>query len=204
MKITAIKQQVKRLDRYSVYVDGSYVCAFSESEVLALEIHVGQELNSNELEQLKDDSTKDKARYLALGQLARRPRSEWELRDYLKRKDYSPEIIEWVVSQLVDYGYIDDKKFAEAWVSNRRLLKPTSHRRLKMELRQKRVADEIINTVLAEDDTDELTVLVDLVARKQKQTKYQDTTKLTQYLLRQGYDYENIKLVISSLSAITD
>lgn len=196
MKITALKQQVKRVDRYSVYIDGKYACSFSEAEVLRLGIHPGQELSQETFEKLKDDSVKDKARYQALGQLSRRQRSEWELRDYLKRKDYAPEVIEDVIQELAGYGYVDDKKFAEAWVANRRLLKSTSRRRLEMELRQKRVSDEIIAETLADDETDEQTVLRELVARKRRQTKYQDDMKLMQYLLRQGYNYGDIKTVV--------
>jgi regulatory protein len=193
MKITAIKQQVKRADRYSVYVDGRFSLALSESELLRLGLRTGQELSQAELAALKDDSVRDKARYQALNQLARRLRSEWELRDYLKRKAYAPEIIDAVIAWLAEYGYVDDKKFAEAWVSNRRLLKPTSVRRLKQELRAKRVSDEVINGVLEADETDERDVLRELIARKRKQTRYQDRLKLMQYLARQGFSYDLIK-----------
>lgn len=201
MTITAIKQQVKRQDRYSVYVDGKYSCSFSESELLKLGLRIGQSLTDDEFNRLKEDSVRDKARYQALGQLSRRQRSEWELRDYLKRKEYAAEIIDAVIDTLRDYGYIDDLKFAEAWVANRRLLKATSRRRLQQELRQKRVSDEIVHQVLIEDETDEQDVLKELITRKRKQAKYQDDIKLMQYLARQGYSYDDIK---ASLQALTD
>lgn len=197
MKITAIKQQVKRADRYSVYIDEKYSFALSETELLRLGIYSGQEISAEELEKLKDDSVRDKARYQALGQLSRRQRSEWELRDYLKRKEYAPEIIEQVIEGLIEYGYIDDKKFADAWIANRRLLKPTSARRLRQELKQKRVSDEVIDEALTEDETDENQILRDLVERKRKQTKYQDDLKLMQYLSRQGFDYGSIKSALN-------
>ncbi len=123
-------------------------------------------------------------------------RSEWELRDYLKRKEYGPDIIDQTIEWLSQYGYVNDKKFADAWVVNRRLLKLTSSRRLRQELRQKRVADDCIDQALAEDETDEKQVLRDLIVRKQKQTKYQDKLKLMQYLSRQGYSYDDIKSVL--------
>jgi regulatory protein len=197
MKISAIKQQVKRADRYSVYIDDKYSFAVSETELLRLGIFSGQEITEQELEDLKDDSVRDKARYQALNQLSRRQRSEWELRDYLKRKDYAPEVIEAVISQLADYGYVNDRKFADAWIANRRLLKPTSSRRLRQELKQKRVGDSVIDEALEEDETDEFQVLRDLVERKRKQTKYQDDLKLMQYLSRQGYNYDDIKSALN-------
>src|SRR4051812_40126627 len=117
MKITAVKQQIKRPDRYSVYIDERFSFALSETELLRLGLHSGQELTESEVESFKDDSVRDKARYQALGQVSRRQRSEWELRDYLKRKDYTPEVIEKVIEWLREYGYVDDKKFADAWVN---------------------------------------------------------------------------------------
>lgn len=196
MKITAIKQQIKQIDRYSVYIDGTYNFALSESELLKQGIYNGQEITDEQLAAMKDDSVKYKARYQAMGQLARRMRSEWELRDYLKRKEYGPEIIDQTIAWLSQYGYVDDKKFADAWVANRRLLKATSSRRLRQELRQKRIADDCIDQALAEDETDEKQVLRGLIERKQKQTRYNDRTKLMQYLSRQGYNYDDIKSVM--------
>jgi regulatory protein len=199
MKITAIKQQLKRADRYSVYIDEKFSFTLSESELLRLGLYSRQEITADELAALKDNSVRDKAQYQAMGQVSRRMRSEWELRDYLKRKDYAPEVIEKVVEWLREYGYVDDRKFANAWVANRRLLKATSSRRLHQELRQKRVSDEIIDEALAEDQTDERQVLRDLVERKKKQSKYQDKLKLLQYLSRQGYNYEDIKSVLDEV-----
>lgn len=199
MKITAIKQQVKRTDRYSVYIDDKFSFALSETELLKQGLHNGQELTLDELESVKDDSVRDKARYQALGQLARRMRSEWELRDYLKRKEYAPEIIDYVIEWLREYGYVDDKKFADAWVANRRLLKATSTRRLRQELQQKRLSGDVIDEAIAEDETDERQVLRDLIERKQKQTKYQDKLKLMQYLSRQGFNYDDIKSVLDEV-----
>ena len=193
MKITDIKQQVKRQDRYSIYVDGKYVFSFSENELLNLGLRIGQEFEAGELEELKKTAIEDKAYMRCLDLIMRRLRSEWEIRDYLKRKDYEPDVIEKTVGRLSNAGYADDNKFAEAWVNNRRLLKATSKRKLQMELRQKRVPDSMIKEVLAEDETDEREVLKELITKKRKQTRYQDEQKLIAYLMRQGFNYEDVK-----------
>lgn len=201
MKITDIKQQVKRQDRYSIYVDGKYIFSFSESELLSLGLRVGQEFTPAELEELKKTAVEDKAYMRSLDLLARRVRSEWEVRDYLKRKDYESDVIEKTVNRLADAGYIDDVKFAEAWINNRRLLKATSKRKLQMELRQKRVADEVIAIALEEDETDEQNILKELVAKKRQQSRYQDDQKLMAYLMRQGFNYDDVK---SAMTATDD
>ncbi len=95
-------------------------------------------------------------------------------------------------------GLVDDEAFATSWVANRRLLKPTSLRKLRLELRQKGISSEIIEKVLAEDEVSDSSVLMNIIARKRRQTKYQDDMKLMQYLARQGFGYGDIK------SALTD
>jgi regulatory protein len=193
MKITDIKQQVKRQNRYSVYVDGKYACSFSDGELLNLGLRVGQELTEGELAKLKDDSRLDKAYSATLNLISHRPRSEWELRDYLKRKGVAGEDTETILNKLSNLDYVNDQDFARRWIENRRLLKPVSKRRLSQELRQKRVPDEVIKTALEEDKTDESTVLRELIERKRKQSRYQDDLKLMQYLARQGFSYDDIK-----------
>lgn len=196
MKITAIKQQVKRADRYSIYGDSKYLFSFSEGELLASGLRIGQELDQESLDVLRDKAIIDKAYDRTINLVSRRPRSEWELRDYLKRKEYESGVQDEVINRLRERGYVDDADFARRWVENRRLLKSTSKRRLSQELRQKRIADDIIKEVLENDETDELEVLKELVEKKRKQTKYQDNLKLMQYLARQGFSYDLIKEAI--------
>lgn len=199
MKITNIKNQVKRVDRYSIYIDGKYTFSLSELELLNLGLRINQEISQKELEGLQDAARLDKGYDRALNYISIRRRSKWEIEQYLKRKDYEPEIIEKIIDRLTTRNYVDDEAFAKAWVENRRLLKSTSKRRLQQELRQKRISDNIIHQALSEDETDERQVLRGLIERKQKQTKYQDRLKLMQYLSRQGYNYEDIKSVLDEV-----
>lgn len=193
MKVTDIKQQVKRQDRYSIFIDGKYSFSLSEGELLAQGLKIGNEFTPEEFAAVKDDAIIDKGIYRVLDLLSRRPRSKWEIEDYLKRKGYNPEEITKIVDRLEDKGYIDDLNFAKRWVENRRLLKPISKRKLRMELKQKRVDDEIVQTVLEDDQTDELQVLRELINKKRGQTRYQDDQKLIAYLARQGFNYSDIK-----------
>ena len=201
MQVTDIKQKVKREGRYSIFVDGKFVFGLSENSLMTSGLRIGLELTKDELTAYKDAAKTDKAYNQALGQVARRPRSEWEMRDYLKRKDYDPELIQEIIAKLYTGKWLDDLDFARRWVETRRLLKSTSKRRLQQELKAKRVSDDIISQVLEEDETDELAVLKDLVGRKRKQSRYQDDEKLLAYLIRQGYNYGDAKSALVSEDA---
>jgi len=197
MKITAIKQQVKQQGRYSIFVEGKYSFSLSEAALLNSKIASGQELTPAQVTDYKKLSLDDKLYNQALRYAVMRTRSTWELENYLQRKKADPLLSQQIINKLSNLKLVDDITFARSWVANRRLLKPVSRRRLTQELRAKRVADEIIEAVLLEDDTDEQTSLRELIAKKRRQTKYQDDTKLVQFLARQGFGYDDIKTALA-------
>lgn len=193
MRITDIKQQIKRQGRYSIFVDGKYSFSLSEVELMKSGIRIGREYAKTELNDLHKTAVLDKAYMRSLDLLSRRARSEWEIRDYLRRKEYEAEVIETIVNRLTNAGYIDDYVFAKSWVENRHLLKSISRRKLQLELKQKRIADDIINQTLDEDETSDVATLKTLIAKKRNQSRYQDDQKLIAFLSRQGYRYDDIK-----------
>ncbi len=194
MKITEIKAQVKTVGRFSIFVDGRYAFSLSDTALLEHKLYVGLELDEKTLKQLKQASSDDKVYGLALRYAMLRPRSEWEVQSYLRRKQSAPALSEKILSKLSKLNLIDDSKFARAWVDNRRLLRPTSKRKLQQELRAKRVGDDAINQALAADDADEQQILRALITKKR--ARYPDNLKLMQYLARQGFKYDDIKAVI--------
>ena len=223
MKITKISQQVKRKDRYSVYVDQKYSFSLSDYQLVSAGLRIGKEYTQAELTELINNSEFGKAYERALNYVMIRPRSIREIRDYLTRTFLYPKpkmyvnkagerivkkkevdkstvlyMIERVLERLEQKGYSDDQKFAEAWVRSRQLTKKSSKRKLQQELQVKGVNSEIITAVLTDDSIDETENLKKMIEKKQKQARYQDTTKLTQYLLRQGFTYSDIKTALDT------
>lgn len=196
MKVTAIKQQVKRPDRYSIYVDGKFSFGLSEQGLLETRLATGQELDAAQFAALRSTAVADKAYGNALRYVVMRPRSTWEMQTYLRRKQVEEPVAEAILEKLANLNLLSDEAFAEAWVANRRLLKSTSKRRLRQELQQKRVPQAIIDRALQEDEADERSVLRELVEKKRG--RYADTTKFMQYLARQGFGYDDIKAVLES------
>lgn len=199
MTITAIKQQVKRQDRYSIYVDGKYAFSLSEGGLIESRLASGQEIDASRLSELKQAAGLDKAYGNALRYVAMRPRSEWELHDYFRRKQVDETAAGEIVQRLRDLDLLNDLAFARAWVANRRLLKQTSKRRLMLELKQKHVPEDIIRQTLEEDETDERDQLKALIAKKRG--RYPDRQKLMQYLARQGFRFDDIKSALQDLAA---
>ena len=126
-------------------------------------------------------------------------RSKGEIELYLKRKKVSPTLLSNILNKLSEKGLIDDKKFASSFINDRNLLKPTSRRKLILELRSKNVPGDIINEVTQDDNQQEKTNLIRIVENKRRQSKYKDDQKLMQYLARQGFNYSDIKEVLADI-----
>ncbi len=163
-------------------------------------LRIGREFDQQEFDEVFQTAVEDKAYMRTLDLLARRPRSRWELEVYLKQKGNEHNTIDKILNRLRKRGYVDDRKFAESWVSNRRLLKSVSQRRLMQELQQKHISSDIISQVLESDEASEEDVLRDLIEKKRHQTRYQDKDNLMAYLLRQGFNYGDVKDALAELS----
>src|SRR5689334_10517947 len=107
MKITSVKQQVKRKDRFSVFVDGKYEFSLGESALLESKLTSGVEISAGKLRELKKLSDDDKIYNQTLRYITLRPRSRWEIEFYLeKKKKASPALIELILNKLSIIGMI--------------------------------------------------------------------------------------------------
>lgn len=194
MKITAIKAQVKNPDRVSIYIDEKYALSLSYNQLLEQKLHVGLELDDPRLAELKRISDFGKAYERAMMYALLRPRSLREMHDYCRRKKWDPQDCGIIIDKLVQRGYVNDHAFAKSWIENRAINKSTSQRKLRLELKQKGITDDIINDTLQNSSYNENTALHDLVAKKRRLSRYKDDEqKLMQYLARQGFGFDDIK-----------
>lgn len=197
-------------------IDGKYRFSLTIAQVVDLSVKVGNVYTPEELAQLEGESQFGKLYARALEYCLMRPHSMREVRDYLYRKTrvtkyksrtgeikeregVSQSIAERIFNRLVERGFVSDENFAEWWVENRNQKKGTSLRRLSAELRSKGVDAKIIDSVLQESsrsDQDELQKII-----TKKQGRYQDPQKFTQYLLRQGFSYDDVKTALDKMDA---
>jgi regulatory protein len=199
MKITSIKQQVKRVDRYSIYVDDRYTFSLSESALLREGLTSGQELTEAEVADYKRLSADDKLYMRSMHYAAIRPRTEWEMRFYLRRKEAGVAFIDQTVEKLKDFNLINDANYADSFVRDRQLLRPTSKRKLILELKKKHISDTHIQTAIETNELNENDSLQQMITKKMRQSKYHDPDKLMQYLARQGFGYNDIKSAINDI-----
>lgn len=196
MKITDIRLQKKRQDRYNIFIDEEYACSLSGGALLESGIRAGDTLSSEQKQALVQTSDQDLAYSRLLDLIARRPRSIWEAEQYLKKKGYDAGFLHDIINLLKQKSYLDDYAFTESWIRSRRLTRSISQKKLRFELQQKRIDDSIIDECMSRDEKDDAQTLQEIVAKKRKQSRYQDDTKLMRYLAGQGFYYSDIKAAL--------
>lgn len=146
---------------------------------------------------VQDQDAGARAREAVLRLLNVRWRSEKEIRDKLKKKEFDAELIDQTVQHFKKIGLIDDRRFAQKWAAWR-LARPFGKARIRYELKEKGVEGAVIEEALAlamKDFPEEETVV--RLAQKQA-AKYPgvEREKVRQrvygYLARRGFSPQSI------------
>lgn len=80
--------------------------------------------------------------------LSFRPRSELEVKDYLRQKGCQPQVNDTVVAKLRSLNYLDDLSFAQIWARSRLESRGYGPRRVEQELRRKGIAASMIQEAM--------------------------------------------------------
>jgi len=190
---------------------------FEDDEILILALEVFLKSGLKKNDELSDDRfsffVRENRLYhikqRAFRYLGRRMHSASELRTKLRQKGYEIELIDQVISELKDKGYLNDIEFASVFIEEKFRSKMWSERKLKSELIKKGVSSSVISDVLSkkfseEDDyNNALTVALKKYKILQERNFDSQTTKkkLTSFLGTRGYNYETIKQVCDKLIA---
>ena len=127
--------------------------------------------------------------------LSYRPRSEGEIKQWLHRRGFADEVAEQTIIKLREQNLSDDFAFARFWKENRLSFRPKSKRLIKKELRDKKVAEEIIEQVT--EDIDDEAIAYKLGSNRISTLAHLDYPdfyrRLSSYLAYRGFTYEVIK-----------
>lgn len=196
MKLTYKKG---KQDKIHISVDGEYSFTVDEAYFLSMGIWNGKEVDSDELEEIRETVNVRRAYNYAVSLLSRRDHSEKELRDKLLLKGYRDGADE-AIDKLKAGGYVSDERFARLYVRELQTLKKYGKRRIEQELYRKGVDRDIIRHVLDETDFDE-SELVTLIERKYGRYLGDEKgiQKTVNSLLRMGYSYGEIRDALKSI-----
>lgn len=135
MIVTAVERIPKRRGRVQVYVDG--IAAFDLPRAIAdkHELRSSRPIDDAEISLIVAAEARRSAMDAAVGLLARRPRSERELRRCLAMRRVAPELADETIERLRKLKLIDDAAFARSWTETRDRTSPRGKRMIVAELR---------------------------------------------------------------------
>ena len=150
---------------------------------------------------MKKEMTEQEA-YLQLASLcANAEHCQHEMLEKMRKWELSEAVQARVMARLVKERYIDDERYARAFVKDKIRYNKWGRRKVLQALWMKHIDDDIQQTVLDEIDDDEyLSVLKPLLKQKSKSIKaesdYERNQKLMRFALGRGFTFDIIKQCI--------
>ena len=140
--------------------------------------------------------------YLQLAALcARAEHCQYEMLEKMRRWEMSDEAQARVMQRLVSERYVDDERYAHAFVRDKIRYNKWGRRKVEQALRMKHIDDDIRQRVLSDvDDEEYLAVLQPLLKQKRRSIKaasgYEMNQKLVNFALSRGFTYDIIRQCI--------
>lgn len=116
---------------------------------------------------------------------------------------YSERVASRALRKLQQKAYVDDEAFAGWWVENRQLSKGVSRRKLTAELRSKGIHADIIAQTLEKTDRTDDQELRKVIAKKHRRYAG-DRQKFVQYLVRQGFSYDDVVSALNDVEEVNN
>lgn len=198
MQITKIEFQKKHDDRANLYIDDEFYAGVSVELVLKEQLKKGMEISKETLDELILEDEKGTAFSKSVKYLSSTLKTEKQIRDYLRKKEYNPNTIDYVIDKLNEYKYLDDENYARSFV----LTYSNKYGKLKLisALKSKGISDKIIDNVFSEDL--EIKSNIRSVADKylkNKELNAQTYLKLSRFLYSRGYEFDEINRIINEI-----
>lgn len=198
MKITKLEVQKNDKNRVNLYVDDEFYSGIPAELVYLEHLKTGLEIDEKDLKKIIFENEKSKAMSRVTKYIGSSLKTQKQIRDYLRKKEYSDDTIEFVMSKLVEYNYIDDKKYAQAYVLT--YGKKYGKLKLKSQLKVKGVSEEIIECVLEDNKVDSIESVASKYL-KNKVMSYEVSQKLFRFLYSRGYEFDEINSYINKLKS---
>jgi len=130
-------------------------------------------------------------------------RSQQEVRNKLYEWGILPVIVENTITTLIENNFLNEERFAKAYVQGKFKQKSWGKIKIKQGLKLKRVSDVLIKKALKSiDEDDYIATLTQVIAKKTRTLVEKDSFKLSyklrQYALSRGFETDLIMDVLNS------
>lgn len=202
--ISKITRGKNNPERYNLYFEDKFAFSVDEALLIRYQLTKGKEIDQWTIEEMVFDDQVHKAYNKAIHYLAFRMRSEGEVRQKLKDKEYGEAVIDEAVKKLYVHKFLDDRAFSEALLRTQVRSAKKGPRAIQQDMQKKGIDKEMQKDVLSgysEDEQYDIAFgLAEKIALKEtKKTPSQIKQKINDSLMRKGFSYALIKRAIEAL-----
>lgn len=201
MTVTDIERGQKNIRRYNIYLNGVYSFSVYDDTLLEFHIKKGMSLSLPDIEEITLYDKKKIASSKAYELLSHRAFSKKGLIKRLMEKGIESDDAHVAAEELEKDGYIDDSEYSKEFAKYYCEVKGFGKRRIVSELILKgvdREAAEEAAEICSEYDNIEKELKK--MAKNKDLSDTKEKRKVTDRLIRKGYDYESIRDALRRLS----
>ena len=197
-----------KITKYKKSTNGRYILTLEDDSKLSLyeetilEFNLLLTKNIDDVEEISKFNMQYEAYYIALKSINSRYKSVEEVRKMLKNKEFSSEIVDFVIDRLIKQGYLNDQLFAKLYINNQIVTTSRGPLRIKKDLLDKGVSNSIIDEELIEFNEDIQLEKIDKFINKSIKSNHSRggvilKSKIFNDLKTLGYDSSVINKIIN-------
>jgi len=197
-EITKIEVQQKDKTRANLYLDEEFFAGIAVELCVKFGLKKGMEIDEQFLKDIIFEDEKSKAMNKAVGYISSTLKTSKQIREYLKKKEYSQQTIDYVIDKMKEYKYLDDEAYAKAFINTY----SSKYGKMKIisALKSKGVSEMTIDNVFAENTLPESNLpKVAEKYLKNKEITREVLNKLSRFLYSRGYEFDEINSYINNL-----
>jgi len=192
--ITSISVQKNNKERYSIFVDDEFLLGISEQTLLDFNLAKGDTITPALLRKMRREEGRFEIKSYFMKLLGRRDHARKELFNKAVRKEYPREVINNVLDELQEKGYLNEAGFAEKFAEDKSRLNKWGPAKIKAHLYKKgiskSVAEKSIKKAFEGEDLKE--TFLNLVLKRKRRflredNLYKRKKKVFDHLARKGY-----------------
>ena len=144
MTVTGIEEINNKKIR--VFIDNEFAFVLYKGELRLYGIREGEEIGEEEYLEITGKILPKRAKLRSMNLLKSRAYTEKQLRDKLVQGEYGENIIEEAIAYVRSYGYIDDRKYAEDFISCH--MADRSRKKIEMDLYRRGIDRKITEEIM--------------------------------------------------------
>lgn len=198
----------KKNNIYEVKLDTGDKYNLYDDIILKYELLTEKKIDEKKLKKIVDENSLYDAYYSSLKYINLKMRTKYEIRKYLSKHEYSVKSIEYAIECLENEGYLDEDKYAQAYLNDSINLSLIGPKKILDNLKILGIDDSITEQYLGSIDEDvwikRIKKLIDKKAKTNKVGEVLFKNKMMSELLYQGYYVEHIRVILDTYNLDTD